>query len=263
MIDDRPSSFEDCVKWARFHFEENFSNQIKQLLFNFPREQTTTTGQQFWSGPKRCPDPIIFTTDEDLNLDYIFAAANLKAEIYGLAHIRDREVVREMVNRIDVSISILDKGQNLIKVFNSQVPNFVPRTGIKIAENDAALQQQQHDNGNYDADRVKTIIDVLKNLGKPTFAITPLEFEKDDDNNFHMDFIVAASNLRAANYKIAPADKYKVSLDQSSSTMTMFKLKSFSFKSKLIAGKIIPAIATTTSLVSGCVALELFKLAQG
>lgn len=223
LIDERPEAFIDCVKWARFHFEENFCNQIKQLLFNFPRDQQTSTGQPFWSGPKRCPDPIIFDSNEDLHLDYVWAGANLKAEIYGLAQVRDREEIRGLVQQIDV-------------------PVFVPRTGIKIAENDAALQQQQHDNGSYDADRVKTIVDEMKKLGKPTFTITPLEFEKDDDNNLHMDYIVAASNLRAANYKIPPADKYK---------------------SKLIAGKIIPAIATTTSLVSGCVALELFKLAQG
>lgn len=44
----------------------------------------------------------------------------------------------------------------------------------------------------------------------PNFSITPLEFEKDDDSNLHMDFIVAASNLRAANYSIEPADKHKV-----------------------------------------------------
>lgn len=90
------------------------------------------------------------------------------------------------------------------------MPVFTPRTGIKIAENDAALQQQQHDNGNYDSDRVKTIVDEMKALGKPTFSITPLDFEKDDDSNFHMDYIVAASNLRASNYKIPPADKHKV-----------------------------------------------------
>ena len=67
------------------------------------------------------------------------------------------------------------------------------------------------DNGSLDQERVQNICDELLALGKPSFAITPLEFEKDDDNNLHMDFIVAASNLRAANYSIPPADKHKVS----------------------------------------------------
>jgi len=40
--------------------------------------------------------------------------------------------------------------------------------------------------------------------------LTPVEFEKDDDSNYHMDFIVAASNLRAENYSIPPADRHKV-----------------------------------------------------
>ena len=65
----------------------------------------------------------------------------------------------------------------------------------------------------------------------------PPEFKKDDNTNFHIDFIVATSNLRAENYDISPADR---------------------LKSKGIAGRIIPAIATTTSLVTGLIFPELF-----
>lgn len=103
MIDDRPANFADCVKWARLHFEENYSNQIKQLLFNFPSDQTTSSGHPFWSGPKRCPDPIVFDVNNELHLEYVFSGANLKAEIYGLPHVRDRNVVRELVQQVVVS----------------------------------------------------------------------------------------------------------------------------------------------------------------
>ena len=37
----------------------------------------------------------------------------------------------------------------------------------------------------------------------------PADFEKDDDSNRHIDFIVACSNLRAENYGIEPADRSK------------------------------------------------------
>lgn len=35
----------------------------------------------------------------------------------------------------------------------------------------------------------------------------PAEFEKDDDDNFHIAFINACANLRAINYQIPVSDK--------------------------------------------------------
>lgn len=222
LIDDRPKSIEDCITWARNHWQEQYSNQIRQLLFNFPPDQMTTNGQPFWSGPKRCPVALVFDVNNDLHLDYILAAANLKAEVYGIPQVRDRSFIAKVVQ-------------------NVEVPEFIPKSGVKIAVTDS--QMANGAGGQVDQDKIGQLQNELPS--KEMFNglnITPLEFEKDDDNNLHMDFIVAASNLRAANYNIPPADRHK---------------------SKLIAGKIIPAIATTTSVVAGLVCIELMKLAKG
>lgn len=69
-----------------------------------------------------------------------------------------------------------------------------------------------------------------------------VEFEKDDPTNFHIEFMSGVSNLRARNYQIGEVDNFKV---------------------KLIAGKIIPAIATTTAMIVGAVGIEIIKFLLG
>eukprot|EP01087_Luapelamoeba_hula_P010492 TRINITY_DN277_c3_g2_i1.p1 TRINITY_DN277_c3_g2~~TRINITY_DN277_c3_g2_i1.p1 ORF type:complete len:705 (+),score=110.05 TRINITY_DN277_c3_g2_i1:1164-3278(+) len=74
-----------------------------------------------------------------------------------------------------------------------------------------------------------------------TWRMTPLKFEKDDDRNFHIDLIWTSANIRAEEYKIKTVDR---------------------LNAKIIAGNIIPAIVTTTALVTGLVGLELYKTIQ-
>lgn len=106
LVDERPKNMEDCVKWARLFWEENFNNQIQQLLYNFPPDQETTGGQPFWSPPKRCPEPLTFTPDTDdspsLAIDFVYAAANLRAELYGIPQVRDRTQIANMALAVEV-----------------------------------------------------------------------------------------------------------------------------------------------------------------
>jgi len=44
LVDERPADFQQCVSWARLHWQEQYHNQIKQLLFNFPADQLTSSG---------------------------------------------------------------------------------------------------------------------------------------------------------------------------------------------------------------------------
>lgn len=64
LVTDKPLTFEECIIWARLQFEEKYSNSIQQLLYSLPKDSVTSTGQPFWSGPKRAPDALRFDANE-------------------------------------------------------------------------------------------------------------------------------------------------------------------------------------------------------
>ena len=79
-----PCPYDPITMQARLSFEELFANGIKQLLYNFPPEQLTKEGAPFWSGSKRCPHALVFDASNELHLNFIVTAANLRAHVYAL-----------------------------------------------------------------------------------------------------------------------------------------------------------------------------------
>jgi ubiquitin-activating enzyme E1 len=219
-------TYAECIQWAMNKFMVLNNHMLKQLIHNFPEDaKNSKTGKPFWSPPKRFPTPLEFDPADPLHMDFLIAATNLRATVNGInppegVDPRDPAYFREAVAGV-------------------QIREWAPKEGVAIqSDPDEQVSQNCSD----------TVESVLAQLPSPEslvasgLKITPEEFEKDDDTNFHMAFIHSLANLRARSYGIPEIDF---------------------LQSKLKAGRIIPAIATTTAMVTGLVMLEMLKLANG
>ncbi|CAN4113795.1 unnamed protein product [Withania somnifera] len=221
---ERCQTFEDCIAW---HVSNYFANRVKQLIFTFPEDAMTSSGARFWSAPKRFSHPLQFSSTDPSHLHFIIAASILRAETFGIPipdWVKHPKKLSEAVN-------------------NVIVPDFKPREDAEIVTDEKAtsLSTASID----DAAVINELISKLEYSRKylpPGISMKPIQFEKDDDTNYHMDLTPALANMRARNYGIPEVDK---------------------LKAKFIAGRIIPAIATTNAMATGLVCLELYKVLDG
>ncbi|KAK4359233.1 hypothetical protein RND71_021462 [Anisodus tanguticus] len=246
---ERCDTFQDCITWARLRFEDYFADRVKQLTYTFPEDATTSTGAPFWSAPKRFPRPLQFSVDDASHLQFLLAASMLRAETFGIPipdWVRSPQRLAEAVDKV-------------------VVPDFQPKKDVKIVTDEKATSMSASSID--DAAVINELVMKLETFRQKLpsgYKMNPIQFEKvlslslscmlhmlkaslesnhlDDDTNYHMDFIAGLANMRARNYSIPEVDK---------------------LKAKFIAGRIIPAIATSTAMATGLVCLELYKVLDG
>lgn len=230
LLSRQPTQWDQCVAIARLKFEKYFKRKALQLLHSFPLDTRLKDGSLFWQSPKRPPTPLEFDLKDSLHFAFIVSTARLFAGIYNIPY-SERDLSEEAITRIlaDVKIPEYRPSEKCIETNETaKKPDQIKMPLSSEEERDAIAHLEQA----IATDRVTP----------ERLRMSPLQFEKDDDSNGHMDFVASASSLRAIMYSIEPADR---------------------LKTKRIAGKIIPAIATATAAVAGLVALELIKVVGG
>lgn len=220
--------FEDCVGFAKQRFYEDHELQIQTLINLFPEDHKDSEGNPFWTGPKRFPTPVEFDAEYELHMDYIVACANLIAASLDIDQNDDRDEIERLVEQAEVDE---DVAADDIDLEGDEEAKAALKDKKSLKEKEAEAKEA-----------LEELVEEMEELEKDEDNINPAEFEKDDDTNYHIDFIHAAANLRARNYNLEECDK---------------------FRSKMIAGKIIPAIATTTATIVGAICIEIVKYIQG
>ena len=141
----------------------------------------------------------------------------------------------ESFYKICCDIFNLDKNINI-----EQIKGEILKQKHNIRINDKIYKMKELINS-FENNELLVIKKNESNIKEKINLINPIKFEKDDDENFHINFILSFSNLRASNYYIEP---------------TNF------LTTKEVAGNIIPAIASTTAAVTGIACLQIYTLLQ-
>ena len=165
-----------------------------------------------------------------MHISFILACANLLAFNLGIPQNRDRGQIYK--------IAVGQQGKPYIKkTLKIETPEEAKKREEAKLPPPKEVEDTQDDKEAIDQ-LMAELVPIIALVDKNT--IQPAEFEKDDEKNFHIHYIHSVAVLRARNYNIAECDLGKT---------------------KMIAGKIIPAIATTTAMITGAVVAEMYKFA--
>ncbi len=222
------------MKLAFDDFNRRYRDKIVDLTTAFPADArnidaaTKADMGPFWHGHKRFPKVATFDSKDPAHVDYVYQGACLYASIFGIP---------TFDARTDKHLFTPEMAQSIVSKLKAEP---YKKGNVQLEEKKKTGEEQISQDDYVEIDKLSKYlsgVDVQK-YGK----IVPVDFEKDDDSNHHIDWITAATNMRSWNYSIEKSEKHNV---------------------RLTAGRIIPAIATTTAAITGFVQLEVFKYVLG
>ena len=269
-----PSKIEHCIEWGLDKFNEFFTSSIEDLkkflenkesFFNIIQNEDTITVMIYkMKKIKKLLEIILENNYEKIIKEaieiyyenFIFKIKKLIDE-FPADHInkdgslfwsgskRFPKVIEFNINENNcfnfikyysiilarsIKVKINDE-DNVIKkiISNLKIPEYIPsNNNIPSKEKELNdISSLKNFLNNFDIKKID-----IKN-------IIPEKFEKDNDSNKHVFFINLCANLRAKNYRIPNITEQQT---------------------KMIAGKIVPAIATTTAMITGFACLQLLTL---
>ena len=246
-----PRNFEDCVKLAKEKYYKVFIYNIKKLLMVYPLDKKDKEGNLFWSLPKRPPKMINFDIKNNLCIDFIAAYSFLIANMFNIdikfKNPKSEEFKNEiiiLVDRIKIDEKKLTENINLNSINEKyqKLEQEKDKKNITSENNYDTNPNETFDDKEFESLK-NELISYTQKIGVEKIPnLIPIEFEKDNDMNGQIDLIYSMSGLRALNYSLVPYDWITC---------------------KIKAGKIIPALSTTTSCISALQTLELLKLIKG
>ena len=226
------AEYVDFIRYVPFFNAFSFILSIQSAFPADKRMVDKDTGVDkgpFWGEKKRYPTAVIFDPTDESHTTFLLSTTCLLAVALGL--------ISPKAETDDAWLKEYRGNDFIVSLASGLTPPQYIQAPVTSPDIETA--------GSVPKESLDSLLDSLfKDLREAASQVSsltfnPSDFEKDDDLNFHIAFVTATANLRCDNYSIARTDFHAC---------------------KVIAGKIIAAIATTTAAVCGLVILELFKL---
>ena len=187
-------------------YNKYFVQRINNLINLYPKDYKNSDKSLYWSGNRRFPKIIEFNSSNNICFMFIKSCLIIFLKIFKI-NFDEKYILNCDFNKFKISANIEN-----INLENTSI------------EKKINILKEIKDN-------------ILKN--KKYIPLNPVHYDKDNETDYHLQFVHSFSVLRANNYNIV---EYQI------------------YQTKVISGKIIPALSTTTSSIVGFVCLQLCSM---